>query len=625
METGEGWMDGVEISRSAPGWTPAPGFPAPGFSVDRPAGIGRSTRSSSRTGRCLQMLVGAVALVMALAPAVLPAQVKYTPEHENVEAMCRKAVKYLETAKDLEGGELVLAAITVVEVSKRYDEVVPIDHPLVVKAVEQVLEDVKQMREHLAEDKPGMPEIHAPGIYRLAMSIIFLTDLGADRYRSEVISLVEYFLRQQRPSGAFSYPSSQNDDTSQSQYAGLAFALLKIHEIPLDPEHGVKLLNWFCDVQMPEGKFEDADTRGTWVYHYQNNEPFTPQVTHTMFIAGASSVYLLADYLNLGAAGGSTRGVQKQIEGIKRKLPPSVSLHIALKEGETRRANAPLASFDRGKIARAKSESNDWLKRNFTIQPPGKSWTFYYLYALERYAYFREKTEGGMPEFPTWYDEGVEFLEASQTGNGSWIPDSKGEENENNSTCLATLFLVRSSQILLKDPRQTTLVSNYGVFKGNGPLSDGANGQIKTAQTTQEVTDVLALLKDGGTEEQMEEMLEQLKPALIEFNRKEGKSKAEVIGFLRGLISHPDAYRRLTAVRFLAGIQDLENVPALLKALSDDEVTIALEAHNGLRLISRKLDAYPVSSKPSRAEMAELKQKWTAWYLGIRPGAVLLD
>lgn len=588
-----------------------------------PTGSGAESSPASRTGRFLLLLVGWILLV----PPVAPAQIQYNPDDDFVKAMCRKGVRFLEADQKeiVAGGELILAAIAVVEVSKRYDEVVPVDHPIVVKAVEQVLADIAQMREHLAKNLVGLPTLHGPGIYRLAISIIFLTDLGPDRYRVEIQEMVDYFLKQQKANGAFGYPNSPNEDTSQSQYAALAFALLKIHEIPVDPNKGAKLLEWFCNSQLKEGSLPgEGDVRGAWVYHYQSEAPYTQQVSHPMFVAGASSVYLLADYLNLTSGGGVARGSAKQITGIRRKLPPSVTIHYALKEGEQRAKNAPLVGFDRGKVIRAKSEANEWLKRNFTIQTPTKAWTYYYMYALERYAYFREKSEGGMPEFPTWYDQGVEFLAAGQSGSGSWAPPTLTEENQVNSTCLALLFLVRSSQILLKDPRQGPVVSNHNIWK-DGILREGENGTVKVEKGVKEVADVLQLLREDTSIEQMQDMLEELKPALIEFNRKEGKSRAEIVGFLRGLVTDPDAYRRLTAVRFLAGTQDLDNVPALLRAVGDEELEIAIEAHNGLRLISRKLNAFPLSSKPTIVEMRDLKKKWTEWYLGIRPGAVLLD
>ena len=109
------------------------------------------------------------------------------------------------------------------------------------------------------------------------------------------------------------------------------------------------------------------------------------------------------------------------------------------------------------------------------------------------------------------------------------------------------------------------------------------------------------------------------------------------------MIRARDYFRRLIAVRFLAGEQDMNNVPALLYALGDPDLRICVEAHDGLRLISRKIDSMTISEKTRtnglrdpdvltakessecRVEFDQMKEQWTEWFLKIRPGAELLD
>jgi hypothetical protein len=97
------------------------------------------------------------------------------------------------------------------------------------------------------------------------------------------------------------------------------------------------------------------------------------------------------------------------------------------------------------------------------------------------------------------------------------------------------------------------------------------------------------------------------------------------MAFLRGMVSHEENMRRLVAVKVLAGMQDLDNVPALLFALTDPDLEVCREAHNGLRLISRKVDAFQLSADPTAKEYLDLKKKWTDWYLKLRPNAELMD
>ncbi len=558
-----------------------------------------------------------IATLMMSRPA--HGQIKYSPEHPVVKEMCQKAARYLSGNIPTEMGEMVLAAITVIEVSKRYEDTVPKDNPVVVRAVEEVLKELESLKKWQALPNPtNLPEIRAGGMYKLCLATIFLTDLNYDKYRAEVRDLVTYMMAQQMPQGGFGYTMGGNEDVSQSQYVGLALAVLKIHGHEVDAERAKRLLEWYCKTQLsgPEGE------KGSWVYHYNNLAPATSGVKRSLHMTGAGSVYLLADFLNLTPTG--VQGTKKRIEGIKRELPPSVREHFRddVKRGD---GLAPLASFDRGLLGRVKNAANQWLAGNFKIENQGKEWTYYYLYGLERYAYFREKSEGGMPEFPDWYDQGVEYLQKIQTGSGNWDPLQVGVENKNNSTCLATLFLVRSSQLLLKDPRPGDVVLNNDAFKENARVTQLANGVIKVEQETKGISDVLVALREGNSDEQLAEMSQLLAGPLKEFTARENKNKAETVGFLRGLVTEFDPFRRLVAVKFLAGLQDLDNVPALLYALGDPEMQIAVEAHNGLRLISRKLDSFPISKSPNEMEMKELKKKWTAWFLGIRPGANLLD
>ena len=87
----------------------------------------------------------------------------------------------------------------------------------------------------------------------------------------------------------------------------------------------------------------------------------------------------------------------------------------------------------------------------------------------------------------------------------------------------------------------------------------------------------------------------------------------------------------------------MDNVPALIYAVSDPDFGIAFEAHQGLRLVSRKIDSMKLSDatinnarrSPSRiakepevealmrSEFKTMEARWSAWFLGIRPEAQL--
>ncbi len=56
------------------------------------------------------------------------------------------------------------------------------------------------------------------------------------------------------------------------------------------------------------------------------------------------------------------------------------------------------------------------------------------------------------------------------------------------------------------------------------------------------------------------------------------------------MLSARNYYRRLIAVDFLAGEQDMDNVPGLIYALGDPDFRVCLEAHDGSHPISRRID-----------------------------------
>ena len=84
--------------------------------------------------------------------------------------------------------------------------------------------------------------------------------------------------------------------------------------------------------------------------------------------------------------------------------------------------------------------------------------------------------------------------------------------------------------------------------------------------------------------EKLRQINDSLKKQIVEFRNEDDKSRAKVQGFLRQMVGAKNYYRRLIAVRFLAGEQDMDNVPGLIYAVSDPDFRIAFEAHQGLEI-----------------------------------------
>ena len=91
------------------------------------------------------------------------------------------------------------------------------------------------------------------------------------------------------------------------------------------------------------------------------------------------------------------------------------------------------------------------------------------------------------------------------------------------------------------------------------------------------------------------------------------------------MVSQGSYQQRLVAVRALARTGELDQVPLLLYAMTDPDPRVVYAADHGLRFISRKLNGFGLSDEPQPEEVAEVLNKWKAWYLTIRPDGELLD
>jgi hypothetical protein len=570
-----------------------------------------------------------IPLVWWASPAA--AQKLYDPNHPDVEAMVNRGISYVEANAPRGIDEGLLAALAIIETKKRYENEVPRDNPIVRKAVEDVLQAV-------ADDQAGgvAPFLRSTGAYVPCLGVIVLCEVNDQLYASQINYLLGLVLRRQNAEGGFGYPHEKEvTDTSQGQYIGLALTVAKNHGFQWDVEAAKRLLETFCNTQVND----------TWVYHYTGRQPRggnAPEFDRTprlsIHVAGLSSTYLLADLLNLRIRGKRGAGAVTGAENAASvavansdvdPLPPAVRIYVKPKEGESK-ADDPIVSFDTSKLNGVLTGGTRWLVSQYQVFP--EVWPYYYMYGFERYAFFREKSEGAVSELPNWYDDGVVELINRQQGNGSWeFPKadinsgrvSIGESNPNQATCLAILFLVRSSQILFVEGREGVTIGNDSL-KPNTRI-DMTNGTVNSSELGKGIDDVMNLIKKSGGEEELEQLLPILGAAIRQLSEDPSKSRGEKMAALRALVLHEDNLRRLVAVKVLAGLQDLDSVPALLFALTDPDLDVCREAHNGLRLISRKIDSFPLSSDPTPKEYLDLKKKWTDWYLKLRPDAELMD
>lgn len=559
------------------------------------------------------------------------AQEIYSPDHPEVKAMADRALGYIEGgSRDL--AQSTLCALAVVEHGKRYRQSVPKDHPLVTSTIQSI-------QGMLPPNEGGNSLLTQDECYFPALALILLAETDARKYRNEIKHLLDAFEDRQRPNGAFTYlKQPDSGDTSQTQFASLAMMVAKQHGFEFDVEMPKRALEWLCASQQPGGIF---------VYKLVNNgtasdigrpDSLSRNATLSMQASGLGTVYLLADVLQLNRRTKSMANKLSKDLG----LPRTVTIYVKPVDGDgaLQKKVGPLVAFDRGKLNSTTSSGNAWLQNNF--KPLAGRWGYYYLYALERYAFFREQAEGDMRGMESWYDDTVEFMKTDQLEDGSF--NARAPENSINTTALGLLFLVRASDLIKAPISDSTLTGDVG-FESDTVIRQTTSG-IRSVGAEKDLQGLLEMMKSQNvTDEALQRLTESLKTQIVEFRKKDDKSRGEIKAFLRSMIGHREYFRRLIAVRFLAGEQDMDNVPALLYALGDPDYRICLEAHNGLRLISRKIDSMTISEATKRnakrypgilkdepenagnvrIEFDSMKKKWTEWFLKIRPGAELLD
>ena len=94
---------------------------------------------------------------------------------------------------------------------------------------------------------------------------------------------------------------------------------------------------------------------------------------------------------------------------------------------------------------------------------------------------------------------------------------------------------------------------------------------------------------------------------------------------LRRMVSAEAFKTRMVAVKSLSKIRNLDNVPALVYALSDPDARVMRAARDGLRFHSRKFAGFGLGDDPSQEERQQAIKAWKDWYLSIRPDALFLE
>ena len=551
-------------------------------------------------------------------------QNKYNPEHPEVEKTVTQMVNYLKATGDKEAslGHRVLIALAISESVKRYEGYVPKDDPKVVEACRDITEALKQ--DGWFEDGSFVNKLYEP-----MLCLIFLCDVDANKYAKEIQALLALIESRQQGGGAFGYMNEPTmGDTSQVQYVALAAWVAHKHGFNCKTKWGTGMLDWLIASQRPanftyrEGGRSGVDETGGggWGYKWGSGDRDRTfrKTTHSLSAAGASALYIVADWLGLNQRSTGPKGKKKDT----KDLPRDVFLH-EVKKGP--KSKPVLVKYDEQKLRRCQNNANIWFSKNFS--PKAGLWNYYYLYAFERFAYFRETADGSFGgNLATWYDQGFlhirKELTVQNSGNNpyAYLPRGRlAEEDESMNTAFGVLFLVRSTELMAIGNRKGRLKASKGFGDGN---LRSVNGKLIGEEIVRNTEELMKLIDNPTDEDDLNRIKQSFKNLQL---TGDAASKGKQRQLIRGLVTHRRPGPRWAGVNFLANRRDIENVPALIYAVSDPNFEIAMKAHNGLRFISRKIDSISLPKDPKKEDFMAAKKQWEDWYLSIRPNGQLLD
>jgi hypothetical protein len=503
-----------------------------------------------------------------------------TPQSPEVQKLVASALKYLEQHTDGRLGGKCLIGLVFIKAGRP-------DHP-------RVAEALAECRAKMAAN----PAEQQLDVYSNGLAVIFLCELSSKTYAREIEWYLGRMKQRQKPHGGWGYSELATGDTSQSQYAALAYWEAHQNGFSIDGPSVENLADWLLKTQGPDG---------CWGYQgaiRTTSQPVAQTDTNcSMLAAGLGSLYICADLLELRTSAPEQAPAEDE------------SLPTALKRVDREAANASIKRLTATKTNAAQvqetmNKAHQWMEENYKIDIGIKR--YYYLYGLERYKSFQEAFEGANNESPTWYNDGYEFLAGDQKGDGSWVGYCGAECD----TAFATLFLLRSTQKSIRAKLgEGTLLAGRGL-PTNLARAKMRNGQLIVEQVHTKVDELLSMIED---DEQgvLDDLARDPSQLIVEKVDKQSARR------LQQLVRGGEPQVRVLATRALGRAGDLDYVPTLLYALTDPDRQVVLEARNGLRFISRNFDGFGPPDNFTDTQRYEALDNWKKWYLALRPNAVL--
>ncbi len=538
----------------------------------------------------------------------------YYPDHPVVVDMIDRAIKYLENPTSgraatgmFDPGSSILAAYAVFKI--RDD----LEHPLVVRGESKAVAFLR------GADSDAVRRTNEKYIYDIAVASILLATLDVDKHRALCTQARDLLIRYSRSFGGWGYLNSLVDpiskidhaktiDISQTQYAILALWTLDQMGVPVDPDPIERAVKMLMDVQ---------DPNGAWGYQGMNSqagrEPQSP-LTHSLAAAGLGSLLIAGDLLGFYR--------NRMAESQEPDIPKAFRLVVA------DAANARSTTMDRSDTDESVNLGVRWHDTNVYQRPPGLDWHYYYRYSEERFRSFHEIARRRPEKSPAWYNQAVEEFRKNQHASGGWGVDMQSDADHcppELATAFAILYLNRTTQKAIG-------ALNEGIVRGGvglpADISDITvmDGQIVDNAKVSSFDEILKLLESEDPSQTQEVVVtDKLKL------EKDPKRRKDQLNRLARLIRSKDPLARRAAAKLLGRGDDLDFVPTLIYALTDEDRDVCRNAESSLRILSRQLnskflvDLEGEARHYTKAERLIAVEKWKDWYKSIRPDFVFAD
>ena len=166
-------------------------------------------------------------------------------------------------------------------------------------------------------------------------------------------------------------------------------------------------------------------------------------------------------------------------------------------------------------------------------------------------------------------------------------------------------------------------ITDVSGFEAAGVACDirEKNGKVVETPLSGSVDEILSIIEDPDNPE-LSRMVESSQTVALDAD--DTKRESQILR-LRKMVRAGNFETRMVAVRSLAKVRDLANVPVLLYALTDPDLRVMAEADRGLRFVSRKFNGVGLQREPTIQQVKATQKAWRDWYLSIVPDGELLD